>query len=226
MDHTRPSGDEMLEVWDWNVSAPTGKPVARKQAHREGVPHEGVHLWVVRRLHESPEVLFQERAPDKDQYPNCLDITVGGHVPFGTVANKIQKEAFEEIGIMPGDDELIDLGFYKYEERTEILFHREFQHVYLYVSDMPLHEYRFTDAEVTGIYAIPLDFLQTIMRQEASCIVSGYNGLKSVRRKVTRKDFHPLLFAPSMSAYMKVLFDAINELIITGTVKTVMPSIR
>ncbi len=216
----------MLEMWDWDLSVPTGKAVARKVAHREGIPHEGVHLWVVRKLHESPEVLFQERAPDKEQYPNCLDITVGGHVPFGMVNSKIQKEAFEEIGIFPGDDELIDLGFFKYEERTENLYHREFQHIYLYESDMHLREYRFTDGEVTGIYAIPLEYLETLMRQDASCPVSGYNGVEIVRRTVTKKDFHPLLFAPSMSAYMKVLFDAINELATTGFVTTVMPSFR
>lgn len=226
MEHTHLPNDEMLEMWDWDFSAPTGISVARKVAHREGIPHEGVHLWVVRDLHGSPEVLFQERAPDKEQYPNCLDITVGGHVPFGTNNNKIQKEAFEEIGIRPGDDELIDLGFFKYEERTESLFHREFQHVYLYESDLPLNEYRFTDGEVTGIYAIPLEYLETVMRNDASCDVSGYNGSEVVRRTVTRKDFHPLLFAPSMSVYMKVLFDAIHELATAGFVKTVMPSLR
>ena len=94
-------GNEMLEEWDWEAARPTGRAVRRRDAHRDGIPHEGVHLWVVRTAGGLPEVLFQRRAHGKEMYPDCLDITVGGHVPFGVHENKIQKESMEEIGLNP-----------------------------------------------------------------------------------------------------------------------------
>ena len=52
-------------------------------------------------------------------YPDCLDIIVGSHVPY-VKEKKIQKESFEEISITPSEDELINLGYYRYEEITII----------------------------------------------------------------------------------------------------------
>ena len=67
---------EQLEEWDWDLAKPTGKPVDRNFAHKNGISHEGVHLWVIRNI-STPEILFQKRAKDKDTFPDCLDITVG-----------------------------------------------------------------------------------------------------------------------------------------------------
>jgi len=217
-------GNEVLEVWDWTGAVPTGQSVLRGDAHRDGIPHEGVHLWVVRNTDKGWDVLFQERASHKEQYPDCLDITVGGHVPFGTADNKIQKESMEEIGISPGGDEMFDLGYFRYEEKTETLFHREFQKVYLYASGRDLSGYSFMDGEVSGIFAAPLEKLETMLQRDITFRVEGFNGVEMITRFVSRKDFHPLLFSQSMDIYMKVLLKAIHELIETGSVTVTMPS--
>lgn len=217
-------GNEVIEIWDWERAVPSGKSVLRGDAHRYGIAHEGVHLWIIRPTVSGCDVLFQERAAHKEQYPDCLDITVGGHVPFGTASNKIQKESMEEIGISPGDDEMIDLGCFRYEEKTESLFHREFQKVYLYETRRGLSEYHFMDGEVSGIYAVPLDKLETMMQQDISFSIEGFNGRDIITREVGRKDFHPLLFADSMNLYMKIVLTAIHQLIETGTVTVMMPA--
>ncbi len=217
--------EEYLENWDWETGEPTGERVERKRSHREGIPHEGVHLWVIRTGGPVTEVLFQQRAPDKDLYPDCLDITVGGHVPFGENENKIQKEAYEEIGISPDESELIDLGYFRYEERNNFHFHREFQRIYLLEENRELDRYRFMDGEVTGLYAVPLDKLEEIFTRDIRFLIEGYDGEKTVKREVGREDFHPLLFAPSMKVYIEVLLQGIKEYSLTGKVSRFMPGV-
>lgn len=213
--------EEILEEWDWEKGTPTGKPVARSIAHTQGIAHEGVHLWVVR---DSPqqEILFQMRASHKDMYPDFLDISVGGHVPFGLTSNKIQKEAYEEIGITFDEGQLIDLGYYKYEEINDILFHREFQRVYLLLSNNPLSSYSFNDNEVSSIYAVPLEYCKDLFFTDYPLQVEVFDGKNLFIASISKKDFHPLLFAPSMTRYMEILFIAIDELFTTGRVTTTM----
>jgi isopentenyldiphosphate isomerase len=219
------TNEEMLEVWDWETGKPTGEKVERRRSHREGIPHEGVHLWVIRTGGPVTEILFQQRAVDKDLYPDCLDITVGGHVPFGENENKIEKEAYEEIGIIPDRNRLVDLGYFRYEERDDHHFHREFQRVYLLEDNRQLDRYRFVDGEVTGIYAVPLDKLEGLFTGEIRFPVDGYDGEKTLTREVGREDFHPLLFATSMKVYVEVLLRGIKEYSLTGRVSRCMPGV-
>lgn len=218
---TMASKEEILEEWDWERGVPTGNPVARSIAHKQGIAHEGVHLWVVR-TQPQKEILFQMRASHKDMYPDYLDITVGGHVPFGLSSNKIQKEAYEEIGITFDEKQLIDLGYYRYEEINDILFHREFQRVYLLFSNNPLSSYSFNDNEVSSIYAVPLDYCKELFFNDYPLTVESFNGTDTICTTISKKDFHPLLFAPSMAQYMEILFKAIDELFTKGTVTVSM----
>jgi len=216
---------ELLEVWDWETGLPTGDSVPRDTAHRDGVPHEAVHLWILRDVHMQPEILFQLRAPHKENYPDCLDITVGGHVPYGFAGNKIVKEAREEVGIIPDEKNLTDLGWYRYEERTGALFQRELQHVYILRDDRDLFQYRFSDGEVTGIFAVGLGDLKAILAGDSAIEVLGFNGREPVRKKIGRADFHPQLFHISMAPYMGVIVGAAEELAAGAPVTVKMPEL-
>ena len=206
------TNEEMLEEWDWRKAQPIGRAVPRSTAHKEGIPHEGVHLWIIRNQKGYPEILFQQRAKHKDTYPDCLDITVGGHVPFGVNDNKIQKESIEEIGISPSYKELADLGYFRYEDRSESMFHREFQHVYLLLDNRPIDEYSFNDGEVVAITSVPLDDLELLLKKEFSFLASEYDGERINKKHLSRKDFHPLLFVNIMSEYMRVVIEGAKEI--------------
>lgn len=226
MNNTPIDNPEILEVWDWEHGLPTGEPVAREIAHRDGIPHEAVHLWIVRNLEREPCLLFQLRASHKDTYPDFLDITVGGHVPYGFTGDKLLKEAREEIGIEPAKEDRIDLGWYRFEEREEGLFQREFQHVYLLNDERPLDEYRFNDGEVVGIFAVELRDLESIMRGNGEPFnAEGFSGGSMVRKSLGRGNFHPLLLSPSMEQYMRVVIGAVKELADTGRVSIRMPEV-
>ncbi len=69
----------------------------RKKIHEQGLLHREIHVWFV-----TPHgtMIFQHRAKDKDNFPDMLDATVGGHVDLGmTYENTAIKEMQEETGI-------------------------------------------------------------------------------------------------------------------------------
>jgi len=216
---------ELLEVWDWENGLPTGESVERDIAHRDGTPHEAVHLWIMRDADDGPCLLFQLRAPHKEHYPNCLDITVGGHVPYGVGGSKVAKEAREEIGFEPDEHRLIDLGWYRYSEKNGALFQRELQHIYIIADNRRLDRYRFRDGEVTGIFEVRLDNVQVILAGGGPVEVGGFTGTETIRKTVGPADFHPQLFHESMKAYMQVVLQAAEELAWTGRVTARMPDI-
>lgn len=203
---------ELLEIWDWHEAAPTGTAVERGMAHRQGIAHEGVHLWIGRWEGSEFQVLFQHRSPEKAVYPDCLDTTVGGHVPFGLSDNKLEKEAQEEIGITPDRNRLLDLGYFRYEEKGEGIHHREFQHIFILEDNRPLEEYSFTDNEVIALCAVPLERFTTLLEKDTSFSVSCYDGKKATARRLTRDDFHPLFFADMMRPYLSIVIRALEEL--------------
>lgn len=217
---------ELLEAWDWVSGKPTGKSISRGESYRTGTPHEGVHLWIVRDAGDDIELLFQHRAKNKALYPDCLDITVGGHVTFGQDnegVGKIRKEAMEEIGISLDGLKLNDLGYCRFEEKTDDYHHREFQHVYLLNDSRSLDSYRFNDGEVTGIYAVPSLFLESLELKDSSMTVEGFDGRSMMRKSLSRKDFHPLLFDQRMKLYKSVVIQGARELVLTGKVTVAMP---
>jgi isopentenyldiphosphate isomerase len=216
---------EPLEAWDWETGTPTGIRITRGESYRTGTPHEGVHLWIVRKAGDDVELLFQHRAKDKALYPDCLDITVGGHVTFGQTEGKIRKEAMEEIGISLDESELVDLGYCRFEEKTADYHHREFQHVYLLADRRPLDNYRFNDGEVIGLYAVPSLFLESLFLSDNSMTVEGFDGRTIIHKQLSRRNFHPMIFDGRMKLYMSIVLQGARELIETGKVSVLMPQI-
>jgi isopentenyldiphosphate isomerase len=219
---------ELLEAWDWESGKPAGVSITRGESYRTGTPHEGVHLWIARKSGDDVELLFQHRAKNKALYPDCLDITVGGHVTFGqddAQMGKIRKEAMEEIGLDIDESLLFDIGYSRFEERTDFYHHREFQHVYLLADPRPLDSYKFNDGEVIGIYAVPSRFLESLMTGDSSLFVEGFDGEKIIRKNLSRKDFHPMIFDKRMKLYMSIVIQGVRDLVMTGKIKVLMPQI-
>ena len=205
---------EFIEEWDWLTGKPLGKPVERSFAHREGIPHEGVHLWIYKIIDGEIWILLQKRSRHKDLYPSVLDISVGGHVPFGLNSGKIQKEASEELGIDVNDEELIDLGYFRYEEKIPQmdLFHREFQHIWIMNSDIEINNYSFSDGEVEAVCFIRLDDFISVLSGRLTSAESLYFDGKDVNiRNIELEEFHPLFFSPGMREYLTLIIDAIGH---------------
>ncbi len=215
---------EILEVWDWETLSPTGKKVGRNTAHMQGIPHEGVHLWIASLYQGEPCLLLQKRASHKDSYPGFLDITVGGHVPFGLEGSKLAKEAWEEIGIIPDESALVDLGYCRYEaHEAGGRFHREIQHVYFLYDNRSLDSYTFNDGEVTGLYRVRVKDFKRLFYEEHEFDAEVFDGKRIFTERISKKDFHPLFFDDTMKNYMRVIFDSSLALLSGKRVNSFMP---
>jgi hypothetical protein len=71
---------------------------------------------------------------------------------------------------------------------------------------------------VIQLYAVPLSGLEELLGKEGSLSVEAYNGNRITRTRISRKDFHPLIFDPSMKGYIELITKSIKELIETGSV--------
>ena len=204
---------EYIEMWDWETGRPSGTSVERKAAHRNGVAHEGVHLWIYR-LHEGElQLVLQRRSMKKDLYPGYYDISVGGHVPFGYSEGKIQKESAEELGVILDDAAMHDLGYFRYHEDVPSmnLYHREFQRVYVARLDLPLDSYVFDDGEVDAVCAISLGlFTQMLSGEDVFAECEVFDGAAIGFRRISAKDLHPLFFSPVMRPYLDVVVSAVR----------------
>lgn len=69
---------------------------------------------------------------------------------------------------------------------------------------------------------MPLDYCKDIFIKDYPLTVEAFNGIKTFQTTISKKDFHPLLFAPSMTRYMGILFQAIDELFTKGKVTASM----
>jgi isopentenyldiphosphate isomerase len=149
---------------------PTGQSVSRERAHREGLWHRTVHVWVV-----TPDnrILLQRRSLTKDVYPGLWDTSAAGHIEAGgTSIPAAIREVGEELGLVVRPDELRVLGTLRQiDDNDETSIHdRELVDIYLVVRT-DISSVRIDNIEVTGIRTIALDDFEQVLASERGCFV-------------------------------------------------------
>jgi isopentenyldiphosphate isomerase len=100
---------EILDIYDDQMRHIGTKE--RGAVHRDGDWHKVFQCWVVYRDADGRDYLVvQRRGPDKDIYPNYLDISAAGHYQAGETIRDGIREVQEELGIQVSFDDLIPLG--------------------------------------------------------------------------------------------------------------------
>lgn len=83
--------------------------ISRKIAHISPLKYYRTIYIIVK--NSDGLVLLQKRSSTKDLYPNCWDLSVGGHVNFGqSYLETATRELFEELGIFALETDLELLG--------------------------------------------------------------------------------------------------------------------
>jgi len=147
---------DLLEILNEDGSG-TGHFKKRSDVHRDGDLHGSAHIWVIRNLQPDGrfEVLLQQRSPDKDAYPGCLDTSCAGHVDAGeTFLSAAERELSEELGI-PAHDELIYL--FDQSVSWEAVFHgsrfinNEISRIYTLICAKPAEQFIFQKEEISAL---------------------------------------------------------------------------
>ena len=167
---------EYLDVCDEN-GRPTGAVVERDQAHREGILHRTVHIWIARREAGQWQVLLQKRSRNKDSNPGMFDTSSAGHIDAGEEPlPSALRELEEELGLSVRAEELREIGHVRV--RFDKDFHgwlfrdNEYVHVYACTREVDAASLRLQESELETVCWFALDDVleQVRQRRGAFCI--------------------------------------------------------
>ncbi len=146
--------DELLDILD-SEGKPTGTTAMKSQAHRKGLWHPTIHVWLYTR---EGKLLIQQRAKNKDTHPLLWDVSVAGHVGAGEdIAISAVREVAEEIGLNIDIGDLEKIGTFKsFHRHHDQLIDCEFHHTFLCELKVPLSDLIKQESEVEALTLIAL----------------------------------------------------------------------
>lgn len=154
--------DELIDICDENNKL-TGIQKMKSEAHRDGLWHRAVHIWI---YNSEGELLLQLRAKKKLLYPDMWDISAAGHVSAGDepITSGL-REIEEEIGLKVKKE---DLQFFKIR-KTKAIFrdikNNEFYYIYFLKFDGDIKQLKLQDEEVQKIRFLPLSKIEEELKK-------------------------------------------------------------
>jgi isopentenyldiphosphate isomerase len=208
------SQDELFDIFN-SAMVNTGT-ASRREVHAKGLWHQTFHCWVVSRGENGEEyLLLQLRHPDKDTYPDMLDISAAGHLLHGEEVEDGVRELEEELGIKIDYGQLAFAGTVAEEcVISETLMDREFCHVHILECSQPLKDYQVQLSEVSGLFPVRTAEFRELVKGsrkhiDSVGIIYEEDGRYRypVNRSITLQDV-----TPNTEAYYHILFTKLEEL--------------
>ena len=153
---------------------PTGETVARSVAHRDGIRHRTVHIWITRMHEGRKQVLLQKRSMNKDSFPGLYDTSSAGHMQAGCEPlESAARELHEELGIPVAMEHL------KFAGNCHIQY------------ELPFHGSMFKDDEVVFLYVYdaPVDINDIVIQEDELEAVEWFD-LDEVYNECNRGERH------------------------------------
>ena len=103
---TDPQGELLIQVDENNIVIGS---IQRGLAHESsGIFYRTIYVLVI---NGNDEVLIHKRSETKDLYPNCWDLSVGGHVNYqDSYEETAARELREELGLEVFEEDLLSKG--------------------------------------------------------------------------------------------------------------------
>ena len=182
---------EMLDIYDENMVHLGVK--SRDEVHRDGDWHKVFHCWVIYRDDAGNDfIILQKRAPDKDTFPNMLDISAAGHYEAGETIREAMRELEEELGLFPVFEDLIPLGIRLGVAKYETIIDRQFADVYFYVCNQALKDYRYQKEEISGLLALNVQQGLCLLTGEVDYLDVDAIGFETDIVRISRDNFIPV----------------------------------
>ena len=121
--------EEIVEVLSHSGEY-TGKLVSKEHAHRRGLWHATVHIWL---LNDKSQFLLQRRSVQKEIFPGLWDVSVAGHIEAGESPEEAAcREISEELGLEVPASGLAHFGRLSRETLHSLQNHdREWQDLFI-----------------------------------------------------------------------------------------------
>jgi isopentenyldiphosphate isomerase len=183
----------------------------RQDAHREGLWHRCLHLWVVT---ERDEVLLQRRARTKAAWPGRLDATAAGHLTAGERVLDGLREAEEELGVPFAAADVRLLGVRTVADRpVPGTLNREFQHVHAARTARALEDWTGLDrGEVDGLVALGLPAFTALVHHGAPQPARAWDGRRVSPLRVGREELVPSPYLPVLAIMLERLAAGLEPL--------------
>lgn len=161
--------DELVDIFDENMNF-LGTAL-KSQAHREGLWHKTFHCWLAQKTPAGKTRLWlQLRNPDKDIFPDKLDISAAGHIRAGEEVKDGYREISEELGLKLNKDEIVKLFTSKEIYEADSINNREFQMVYMAMVSGSPYKAVLQPEEVAGLYEVDIDEFSALMSDKVPSI--------------------------------------------------------
>ena len=156
--------DEYIEEYDFE-GKPTGNKILKSYAHKNGVFHSTIHLWLYT---SDREILVQKRSKNKTINPDVWDIiSVAGHIGYSeSKKNAAIREAQEEIGVKLNDFDLKNIGIYYNKKKFKHLIDAEFHNVFISEIKKESIDKNFRNEEVDEIKFLRIDEIKNIINNK------------------------------------------------------------
>jgi isopentenyldiphosphate isomerase len=183
---------EILDIYDDQLNKIGTKE--RVAVHRDGDWHRVFQCWVAYRDPAGQDFLVvQRRGPDKDIFPNYLDVTAAGHYQAGETIRDGIREVHEELGIEVDFDDLIPLGIRISMARYKSLIDHEFADVFLLIHDQDITTYDYQVEEVAGLVALPIAEALKLFSGQQEVMQARAVGFQDGLVNLQRSDFIPTI---------------------------------
>lgn len=161
--------DELIDIFDENMNL-LGTAM-KLQAHREGLWHKTFHCWLAHKTPDGKTLLWlQLRNPNKDIFPDKLDISAAGHIRAGEEVKDGYREIQEELGLKLQKDDIVKLFTSKEIYEAENINNREFQMVYVAMVTGSPYKAVLQPEEVAGLYEVDIDEFADLMADKVQSI--------------------------------------------------------
>lgn len=166
----------------------TGKVGLKSEAHRLGLYHASVHCWLYT---PDRKVIVQQRASDKDSFPNLWDISVAGHIGQGESPEETAvREIQEEIGYDVQASDLKKKSVLQASKEPKPGFYdNEFHHIFLVrfqgkIKDLHLQKEEVQDIKCISIAQFTNEIQDSIMAK--NYVPHGENYYKFILDHIER----------------------------------------
>lgn len=157
--------EEYVDILDEETGEVTGRTISKKDAHRIGLWHGAIHIWVI--SPDKKRILLQKRCADKVLFPNMWDISVGGHISAGEDSKlSAKRELSEELGLNPDSYDFQYVDRIKEKFEYEDIRSNEFVTIYKVVSDVDVESIILQKEEVSEARWFTKDEFNTLIHNK------------------------------------------------------------